>query len=89
MITCQIEIINKLGLHARVATRLAATTREFECSIRAGHSNTLVDARSVMSLMLLAASKGTVLDFEFDGADEEQARQAIEALLANRFGEPE
>jgi len=89
VIACQIEIVNKLGLHARAATRLATAAKEFECDIRAGHNGKLVDARSVMSLMLLAASQGTVLDFEFDGADEEQAHEAISALLADRFGEPE
>lgn len=89
MIACQIEIINKLGLHARAATRLATAAKQFECDIRAGHNGKLVDARSVMSLMLLAASQGSVLDFEFDGSDEELAHDALTALLADRFGEPE
>ena len=89
MITCQIPIVNKLGLHARAATRLATTAKQFECGIRAGHNGKLVDARSVMSLMLLAASQGTLLDFEFDGSDEQQAHDAITALLADRFGEQE
>lgn len=89
MIACQIEIVNKLGLHARAATRLATAAKQFQCDIRTGHNGKLVDARSVMSLMLLAASQGTVLDFEFDGSDEAQAHDAIIALLAERFGEQE
>lgn len=89
MIACQLEIVNKLGLHARAATRLATTAGQFDCNIRTGHSGKLVDAKSVMSLMLLAASQGTTLDFEFNGADEQPAHQAICALLADRFGEPE
>lgn len=89
MIVCQIEIVNKLGLHARAATRLAATAKQYQCDIRVGHNGKLVDARSVMSLMLLAASQGTVLDFEFDGDDEKPAHDAITALLADYFGEQE
>lgn len=89
MIACQLEIVNKLGLHARAATRLATTAGQYHCTIRAGHSGRLVDAKSVMSLMLLAASQGTMLDFEFDGHDEHEAHRAVCALLADRFGEPE
>lgn len=89
MIVCQLEIVNKLGLHARAATRLAATAGQFNCSIQAGHNGKLVDAKSVMSLMLLAASRGTVLDFTFDGPDEQVAHQAVCALLTDRFSEPE
>ena len=85
MIQCQLDIINKLGLHARAATKLASTG----CTIRTGKQEPLVDAKSVMSLMLMAASKGTSLIFEFDGEDEHEAQAAISELLANYFGEGE
>ena len=87
MIRCQLEIINKLGLHARAATKLASTAGRFSCRIRTGIQEPLVDAKSVMSLMLMAASRGTNLIFEFDGDDEQQAHNAIAELIADHFGE--
>ena len=87
MIRCQLEIINKLGLHARAATKLASTAGRFSCRIRTGIQEPLVDAKSVMSLMLMAASRGTNLIFEFDGDDEQQAHTAIAELIADYFGE--
>ena len=87
MIRCQLEIINKLGLHARAATKMASTAGRFSCRIRTGIQEPLVDAKSVMSLMLMAASRGTNLIFEFDGDDEQQAHNAIAELIADYFGE--
>lgn len=87
MMRCQLEIINKLGLHARAATKLASTAGRFSCRIRTGIQEPLVDAKSVMSLMLMAASRGTNLIFEFDGDDEQQAHNAIAELIADYFGE--
>ena len=87
MIETEITIINKLGLHARAAAKLAATAGRFGCSIKTGTNGRLVDAKSVMSLMLLAAGQGTTLNFQFDGNDEEIAQQAVASLIAECFGE--
>lgn len=87
MIRTEITIINKLGLHARAATKLAQTAGGFASTIRCGQNGKLVDAKSVMALMLLAASQGTVLQWEIDGADEQKALDSINALIADRFGE--
>ncbi|HEY8386927.1 MAG TPA: HPr family phosphocarrier protein [Porticoccaceae bacterium] len=87
MIETDLTIINKLGLHARAAAKLASTANAFSCTIRTGRNGKLVDAKSVMSLMLLAASQGSVLRFQFDGSDENEACQAVTALLADAFGE--
>lgn len=88
MICCQITIVNKLGLHARAAAKLASAAGRFGCKIEAGlNDNKLIDAKSVMSIMLLAASKGTTLHFRFDGEDEIKAHAHIEQLIADRFGE--
>ena len=88
MIECEIKIINKLGLHARAAAKLASTAGRFAAKIEAGLPDKKpVDAKSVMSLMLLAASQGTVLNFRFNGADEHKAHQEIEMLIGNKFGE--
>jgi len=89
MLRCELQIINKLGLHARAATKLASAAGHYQCSIRIGAPEQSVDAKSIMSLMLLAASQGTDLSFEFDGPDELQAQQEIAQLLANYFGEGE
>ena len=87
MIETELTIVNKLGLHARAAAKLASTAGTFDCAIRTGRDGKLVDAKSVMSLMLLAASQGSMLRFQFDGSDEENACQAISDLLADAFGE--
>ena len=87
MIETEITIINKLGLHARAAAKLATTAGRFSCAIKTGKNGKMVDAKSVMSLMLLAASQGTTLDFQFDGRDEDRAHEAIACLIAERFGE--
>ncbi|GIX31865.1 MAG: phosphocarrier protein HPr [Porticoccaceae bacterium] len=89
MIETRITIVNKLGLHARAAAKLASTAARFACTIRTGMNGKLVDAKSVMSLMLLAAGQGTTLEFLFDGEDEAEACEAIRALIAERFGEPQ
>ncbi|MCB1668791.1 MAG: HPr family phosphocarrier protein [Porticoccaceae bacterium] len=90
MIECEIKIINKLGLHARAAAKLASTAGRYAAAIQTGHSlEKLVDAKSVMSLMLLAASQDTVLHFRFNGEDEDAAHDNICQLIADRFGESE
>ena len=90
MIECEITIINKLGLHARAAAKLASTAGKYGCAIQTGIvDGKLVDAKSVMSLMLLAASQDTVLQLQLDGEDEHDAHQDICQLIANRFGEDE
>lgn len=87
MIRDQMTIINRLGLHARAAAKLAATAGRFGCAIKTGRDQKLVNAKSVMSLMLLAAGQGTPLVFEFDGEDEHEAHGSIAQLIADRFGE--
>lgn len=88
MINIELTIINKLGLDARAAAKLASTAGKYGCTIKTGRSpEKLVDAKSVMSLMLLAANQGTVLHFHFEGNDAEKAHRDIEQLIENYFGE--
>jgi phosphocarrier protein HPr len=89
VIRTQLTIINKLGLHARAAAKFVACTSSFSSRIHTGKDNQLVDGKSIMSVMMLAAGKGTVLDFEIDGRDEQDALAALQTLLENRFDEPE
>lgn len=89
MIRTQVTIINKLGLHARAAAKFVACTTSFSSRIHTGKDGQLVDGKSIMSVMMLAAGKGTVLDLEIEGSDEQEALTALQTLLANRFDEPE
>ncbi len=88
MIEKQLEIINKAGLHARAASKLVNLTSSFASKIELGSKN-MVDGKSILSLMMLAATKGTEITVRVDGRDEEQAMIAITALINNRFDEPE
>ena len=89
MIETQITIVNKLGLHARAAAKLVGCTSAFSSSIEAGKDGNMVDAKSIMSVMMLAAGKGTVLDLKIDGSDEQAALEAVTTLINNRFNEAE
>ena len=89
MIQTQLTIINKLGLHARAAAKFVACTSSFSSEIKAGKDGQLVDGKSIMSIMMLAAGKGTVLDIRIEGRDEQEAHDALQALIANRFEEAE
>ena len=89
MIQTQVTIVNKLGLHARAAAKFVACTNSFSSRIHMGTGNQLVDGKSIMSVMMLAAGKGTVLNLEIDGQDEEDALAALTALIENCFDEGE
>ena len=89
MIQTQVTIINKLGLHARAAAKFVGCASGFSSSIMAGKAGNLVDGKSIMSVMMLAAGKGTVLDLKIDGSDEAAALEAITTLIENRFDEAE
>ena len=89
MIQAQLTFINKLGLHARAAAKFVACTTSFSSRIQTGKAGQLVDGKSIMSVMMLAAGKGTVLDFEIEGSDEQEALVALQTLIENRFDEPE
>lgn len=89
MIEARVEIINKLGLHARAAAKFVSTASGFACNVRVGRDGKLVDGKSIMSVMMLAASKGTELDLVTDGPEEQAAMDAMQALIADRFGEGE
>lgn len=89
MIEKQLTIINKLGLHARAAAKLINTTGQFSSEIKIDKQGRVVDGKSIMAVMMLAASKGTDLIFRISGEDEQQALDAIETLINNRFDEEE
>lgn len=85
----EIEIINKLGLHARAASKLIALTSKFACQVNISNGKKAVDGKSIMSVMMLAASKGSILTIETSGDDEAQALEQICLLINNKFDEEE
>ena len=89
MIENNITIINKLGLHARAAAKLVSTTSAFSSKIKIEFNGKEVDGKSIMSVMMLAASKGCELSIKVDGDDEATAMEAIITLINNRFDEDE
>ncbi len=82
-------ICNKLGLHARAASKLASTANQFGSKINIECRGKSIDAKSIMSLMLLAACKGTEVKVSAEGKDEELALNTITTLIENRFDEDE
>jgi phosphocarrier protein len=89
MIKQEIEIINKLGLHARASTKLTQTASQYASEIWIERNGRRVNAKSIMGVMMLAASKGSKIQLETSGNDEQPAMEAIVALIKDRFGEPE
>jgi phosphocarrier protein len=89
MIRQNITIINKLGLHARAASKLVNCANQFASEVFITRSGNRVNAKSIMSVMMLAASKGVELELEVDGSDELACQQALVELINDRFGETE
>jgi len=83
----QIEILNQRGLHARAAAKFVKTASAFEAKIDVCHGGTEVCGTSIMGLMMLAASKGSVISVNAAGEDAEAAVEALAMLVRNRFDE--
>jgi phosphocarrier protein HPr len=89
MLQQEAEIINKLGLHARASAKLTQTAGGYASDIWLSRNGRRVNAKSIMGVMMLAAAKGSKIVIETDGADEAVAMQALQSLIADRFGEGE
>ena len=89
MLNRDIEITNKLGLHARASAKLTQLAGQFASDVFLARNERKVNAKSIMGVMMLAASRGTTIALEVDGADEEQAMQALVQLITDKFGEGE
>jgi phosphocarrier protein len=85
----QVEIINRLGLHARAAAKLVHTANGFRSEVFVGTGEEEVNAKSILGLLTLAATKGTPLMVRAEGEDEEEAVKAVVSLFEERFGEGE
>ena len=87
MITEEITIQNKLGLHARPAAVFVQEASKFECEVKVSKDSTTVNGKSVMGMMMLAAEHGSVIKLTLNGADETQALSALRKLFENKFDE--
>ena len=89
MLQQEVEIINKLGLHARASAKLTQVSGRFKSQVWVSRSGRRVNAKSIMGVMMLAAAKGSTLVVETDGPDEQEALDAVSRLIASRFEEHE
>ena len=89
MIEKNLKIINKLGLHARPASKLVRLASQYESDVRISYMNNTINAKSIMGLMMLAVEQGAVINIRVEGEDEEELMKSIEELVADGFGEDE
>jgi phosphocarrier protein len=83
----EVEIINKLGLHARASAKLTQLAAKYDCDVSLERNGRKVNAKSIMGVMMLAAGKGTRVVLETSGPSEDEAMDAIVALIGDYFGE--
>jgi phosphocarrier protein len=82
------KIVNTLGLHARAATKLVQLASRFPCEVEVAREDQAANGKSVMGVLLLCGSKGTVIEVRASGERAEECVQAIGELIAGKFGEP-
>ena len=87
MIRRDLMIRNRLGLHARAAARFVSTAGRFRSRVTAGRSGRVMDGKSILGILLLAATRGAAIEVTTDGPDEEEAMAALAALVEGGFGE--
>lgn len=89
MIKTTVTISNKLGLHARASAKFTKLASSFPCQVHMSRNDRRINAKSIMGVMMLAAGIGSVVTVETDGPQEQEAMDALLALIADKFGEGE
>ena len=89
MLRKEIEIINKLGMHARAAAKFVTLAQTFAADVRIARNGREVNGKSIMGVMMLAAAKGSTIELIINGEDEDKAMQYLTTLIHNRFDEHE
>lgn len=89
MLQRDVEIVNRLGLHARASAKVTQTAAKFSSDVFMTRNGRRINAKSIMGVMMLAAPKGSLVTLEVNGADENDAMAALVKLIAERFGEPD
>ncbi|MEO8630884.1 MAG: HPr family phosphocarrier protein [Betaproteobacteria bacterium] len=87
MLQQEVEIINRLGLHARASAKLTQLAGAYQSEVWLSRNGRRVNAKSIMGVMMLAAAKGTTVTVETSGADEQEAIAAVLKLIGDKFGE--
>lgn len=87
MVKTEITISNKLGLHARASAKLTKLASSYDCEVFMSKGDRRINAKSIMGVMMLAAGLGSVVELETDGPQEQQALDALVALINDKFGE--
>ena len=87
MLIKELKILNNLGLHARAAAKVVSTANRYESKIMFVKDDKNADARSIMKLLMLSASKGSSISVKIDGVDQNDAMNSIEKLFKNKFDE--
>ena len=87
MISKNLSVLNKLGLHARAAAKVVFLANKFKSKITLIKDNKQADARSIMKILMLSASKGSIIRIVIDGTDQNKAMDSLEGLFQNKFGE--
>ena len=87
MYSRDVTVVNHLGLHARAAARFVHLATRYHAQIRVGRDSKVMDGKSIMGILLLAAARGTTITISADGADERDAVEALAQLVASGFGE--
>ncbi|MEX2480623.1 MAG: HPr family phosphocarrier protein [Gammaproteobacteria bacterium] len=87
MLSGEVTIVNRLGLHARAAAKFVQTAANFSCAITVVRNGKEVNGKSILGIMMLAAGQGAELEIRTDGEDEESALSTLMELIADRFGE--
>jgi phosphocarrier protein len=89
MASADVEIVNKLGLHARASAKLTQVASGFRCEVWLTRNGRRVNAKSIMGVMMLAAGKGATVTIEAQGEDADAALAALRKLIADKFDEGE
>ncbi len=89
MLKQEATIINKLGLHARASAKLTQLASQYPCEVWLSRNGKRINAKSIMGVMMLAAAKGSKVEIETDGEQEQAAMDALQALIKDYFGEGE
>ena len=87
MFSRDVTVVNQLGLHARAAARFVHLATRYHAQIRVGRETKVMDGKSIMGILLLAAARGTTITISADGPDERDAVEALAQLVATGFGE--
>lgn len=83
----KVEIVNRLGLHARAAAKFVQTAGRFPCEIEVSRGEKKINGKSIMGVMMLAAAQGAVIEITVNGPEEDAALSALVALVVDGFGE--